>query len=117
MVSSGIEIQFLSHPAHILVTTLSLVLCPICVREKVGVNRRGTNKKRMPVRNNGVDMGWCNTAQPKVVKTKVRGRKLRSGVYWQGALKKNGMKQVERTKRATFIPIEFSRLAIMSHLQ
>jgi len=33
-------------------------------------------------------------SQPKGVKPKMRGRKLRSGVYWQGALKHRGLTRV-----------------------
>jgi hypothetical protein len=33
--------------------------------------------------------------QPKGVKSKVRGRKVRSGVYWQRALKPKGVNQMD----------------------
>jgi len=33
-------------------------------------------------------------SQPKGVEPKMRGRKLRSGVYWQGALNHQGLKRV-----------------------
>ena len=42
-----------------------------------------------------------NTAQPaKGIKSKMRGCKLRSGVYWKGVLKQKGIKQVECETRA-----------------
>jgi len=34
--------------------------------------------------------------QPKFVKPKTRGRKLRNAVHWQGALKQGGVKQGSR---------------------
>jgi hypothetical protein len=33
------------------------------------------------------------SSQPKGVKSEMRERKLRSGVYWQGTLKQKGRKQ------------------------
>jgi len=39
--------------------------------------------------------------QPKGVKQKMRGRKLRSCGSWQWALKQKGVKHVECRKRAT----------------
>ena len=47
----------------------------------------------------GVSVIVCS--QTKGIKPKFRGRKLRSVVYWQGALKQEDMKQVGRKTRAT----------------
>ena len=38
-------------------------------------------------------------SQPKGVKPKMTGRKLRSGVFWQGASKHKGLKQVGGVKQ------------------
>jgi hypothetical protein len=38
-------------------------------------------------------MGKRNKMQPKGVKPKIKERKLRSGVKWQGAFKQKGVKQ------------------------
>jgi len=43
------------------------------------------------------------SSYPEVFKLKMRGRILRSGVYWQGALKENGVKQVGRRTRLMLI--------------
>jgi hypothetical protein len=70
----------------------------------VGVNQKDINQKKCAYKNNGVDRGSViELSQPKEVKSKVRGRKLRSGVYWQAALKQKAVKQVESKIRATHI--------------
>jgi hypothetical protein len=40
------------------------------------------------------------SSHPKDIELKMRGHKLRSGVYWQGALKQKGVKQVGPKTRA-----------------
>jgi hypothetical protein len=47
-------------------------------------------------------------SQPKGVKPKMRGRKLRC-VYWKGALKQKGLKQVGRETRAGCNQLKYSR--------
>jgi hypothetical protein len=47
----------------------------------------------------GVSIIECS--QPKGIKPKMRGHKLRSGVYWQGAFKQNGIKHKGHETRAT----------------
>jgi hypothetical protein len=51
-------------------------------------------KNYIPTRNNGIGrVSIIESGQPKVVKPKMRGRELRIGVYWQGALKQKGIKK------------------------
>jgi hypothetical protein len=42
-------------------------------------------------------------SQPKGIQTKMRGYKLRSGIYLQGALKQKGVKQVGNRTRTTLL--------------
>jgi hypothetical protein len=41
--------------------------------------------------------------QPKGVKSKMRGRKVRSGVYWQGTLKLKGVNQTGVKKALIYV--------------
>jgi hypothetical protein len=41
------------------------------------------------------------------VKPNTRGRKLRSCIYWQGALKQKSVKQIGRKKGLRLIPAKF----------
>jgi hypothetical protein len=52
-------------------------------------------KNDIPIRNNGIGrISVIDRLQPKGIKPKMRERKLRSGVNWQGALKQEGVKQM-----------------------
>jgi len=59
-----------------------LLLLPSCVPKKLGVNITGVNQKRRSHEEKTFKLMGIN--QPKSVKPKTRGRKLRS-VNWQGA--------------------------------
>jgi hypothetical protein len=48
-----------------------------------------------------VGVGITGSSKPKGVKLKMRGCKVRSGVYWQGALKQKDIKQVGCKTAAT----------------
>jgi hypothetical protein len=58
----------------------------------VGVNK-GVNKKYFHTNSVKARVSVIERREPKGVKLKMRGRKLRSGVYWQGALNQEGVKQ------------------------
>jgi hypothetical protein len=68
-----------------------LVLRPIYVSEKVGVNKKRRNSKMIFPEKimEYIRAKELERSQPKGVKSKMKGRKLRSGVnlYWQGSLK------------------------------
>jgi len=44
--------------------------------------------------------------QPKDVKRRTTERKLRSGVYWQGALKQKGIEQPRGTQSEELLPLK-----------
>ena len=47
-----------------------------------------------------VGFNLIDHSQPKYVKSKMRGRKLKNYVYYQGTLKQKGLKQVGLKTRA-----------------
>lgn len=54
-------------------------------------------------------------SQPTGAKPTMRERKLRNGVYWQGALKKKCVKEMGRKIRATCIGSKTSHSALVHH--
>lgn len=73
---------FLIHPAP--------DVCRSCVLENVGVNKKGVNQKWYSHQIYGLSV--IEHSQAKGVKSRMRGRKLRSDVNWPGVLKKKGVK-------------------------
>ena len=67
-----------------------LVLHPSYILEKVGINKKGINQKRYSHQKSGISITEHN--QPKDVKSKMRNRKLKSGVNLKGVLKRKGIK-------------------------
>jgi hypothetical protein len=66
----------------------------------VGVNQKVLNKNDISIRNKVLSI--LERSQPKGVKSKIIKGKLRTGVNWQGTLKKKGVKQELGVYRAHF---------------
>jgi hypothetical protein len=73
----------------------SPVLRPSCVPQKVGV-KKGVYQTTIFLEETSVSV--TDRSQPKGVKRKMPELKLRSGVHWQGALKRKGMEQSRGTQ-------------------
>jgi len=58
------------------------------VPKKMGINQKGVNKKYSHI-NKWIGVNVTECSQPKGAKGKVKGSKLTSDVYWQGALKQH----------------------------
>ena len=57
-----------------------------------------------------VDFGVTERSQPNVVKPKMRGRKLKSDVHLQGALKQKRRKTNGRETKATCIVLDYHHI-------
>jgi hypothetical protein len=57
----------------------------------MGINKKGVNQKRYSYQKERVSL--IEWSQPYGVKLKVRERKIRSGINFQGDLKKSGVKK------------------------
>ena len=67
---------------------------------KIGLIKRLKSKTEFTLEiNEYVEASVMETNRPKSVKHEMRGRKLKSVVYWQGASKQKGVKQVARKTR------------------
>jgi hypothetical protein len=56
-------------------------------------------KNYVSIRNNGIGVSIMERSQPEGIKLKMRGLKLRSGVYLHGVVKQKDVKQVGHTRR------------------